>query len=269
MKTKIGIVGYGYVGKAMYNFYSKKYTTIYYDPFVEGSCSQNEINKCDLAIVCVFTPPAHDGSCDTSIVESTIEWLQTPLILIKSTIAPGTTDKLKAAYGKRICFSPEYIGESTYNTGKHNFNKDVSNIDFITIGGSTEDVHDIVDIIMPIFGPNKKYQMVDAIIAELAKYMENSYFAMKLTFCYEFERICAAYNANYHAIRECWLLDPRVESSHTAVFRTNTHPFDGKCLPKDLAAIISGSQQHGYDPKLLKEVQQSNDRIGNIRSHNL
>jgi UDPglucose 6-dehydrogenase len=268
-QPKIGIVGYGYVGKAMFNFFQKKYTTVFFDPFVEGSCTKDEINTCDMALVCVFTPQAPDGSCDTSIVEATIEWLQTPLILIKSTIAPGTTDRLKATYHKRIMFSPEYIGESTYNTGRHNFNKDAANMEFITIGGDAKDVHAAVDLIMPIFGPNKKYQMVDAITAELAKYMENTYFATKLTFCYEFERICAAYGASYHAVRECWLLDPRVESSHTGVFSTNTHPFDGKCLPKDLAAIIRGAEERGYSPELLKEVRSTNDRIGRERNGSL
>ena len=79
---KIGIVGYGYVGKAMYNYFKGHYETIFYDPFIEGSCTKEEINECNLAVVCVFTPTGEDGKCDTSIVEEVIEWINTPLILI-------------------------------------------------------------------------------------------------------------------------------------------------------------------------------------------
>lgn len=96
---KIGIIGYGYVGKAMAAFFKKKYDVCFYDPYIEGSSTKEEVNKCDLGVVCVFTPQDPiTGKCDTSILESTMEWLNTPLILIKSTISPGTTDQLQAKY---------------------------------------------------------------------------------------------------------------------------------------------------------------------------
>jgi len=84
---KIGIIGFGYVGKAMYNFFLDKYDVIYYDnnPVISGS-TKKEINNCDLGIICVPTPSTENGKCDTSIVEEVIDWLNTPLILIKSTI---------------------------------------------------------------------------------------------------------------------------------------------------------------------------------------
>ena len=71
----IGIIGYGYVGKAMYQFFKKNYHTIWYDPYIEHSSTKDEINACDLGVVCVMTSAKPDGSCDTSIVESTMEWL--------------------------------------------------------------------------------------------------------------------------------------------------------------------------------------------------
>lgn len=264
---KIGIIGYGYVGRAMFEFFKTRYTTIFYDPYVDGSHSKEDINTCDLGVVCVMTPQdPSTGACDTSIVEETIDWLETPLILIKSTIAPGTTDRLKNKTQKRIVFSPEYIGESTYDTGRHNFNKDASKTPFITLGGDSKDVDGIIDIIVPIFGPNKTYHATTALNAEIAKYMENSFLATKLVFAYEFDQICKAFGASYHQVRECWLLDPRMESSHTAVFSTNTKPYDGKCLPKDLAAITYHSAQQGYDPEFIREVQRSNERLGAARA---
>lgn len=261
----VAIVGYGYVGKAMYEFFSQKHRTIYYDPYVDGSCTQDEVNRADLAVVCVFTPAGDDGACDVSIVDSVIAWIQSPVILIKSTVAPGTTDAMKKKYGKRIVFSPEYIGESEYGTGKHNFNKSALNHSFVTLGGDARDTEHVADLIMPIFGPNKTYMFTDAVTAELAKYMENCFFATKLVFCYEFAQICKAFGANYHAVRECWLLDPRMESSHSAVFSYNAEPFSGKCLPKDLKAICAASRAAGYEALFLQSVDSNNARIGKQR----
>lgn len=264
---RIGIIGYGYVGKSMYQFFKKHYHTIWYDPYIEHSCTKDEINECDLAIVCVMTAANPDGSCDTSIVESTIKWLSTPLILIKSTIPPGTTDRLIVESGKGICFSPEYIGESEYDTGQYNFNKEVKNTPFITIGGCPIIANRILNMIVPILGPNKTYHMTTAIAAELAKYMENSYLATKIVFCYEFEQICQTFDVPYHMVRECWLLDPRIGSSHTAIFTANKTPYAGKCLPKDVKAVIASSTDHGYVPQFLIDVDASNTRIGELRHH--
>lgn len=265
---KIGIVGYGYVGKAMHAFFNSRYQhTIFYDPYITGSHSKEDINACDLAVVCVMTPQGVDGSCDTAIVEDTVAWLDCPLVLIKSTIAPGTTDALKAKHPtKRIVFSPEYIGESDYDTGRHDFNKSVIRTPFVTLGGDPDDTNAILEMLIPIMGPNKTYHQTTALTAELAKYMENSYLATKVVFAYEFERICKAFGAQYNQVRQCWLLDPRMESSHTAVFSTNTTPYSGKCLPKDLKAITVASKAKGYTPEFIEEVQKSNDRIGKLRA---
>lgn len=123
----------------------------------------------------------------------------------------------------------------------------------------------MLEYFVPIMGPNKTYHATDALTAELAKYMENCYLATKVVFSYEFDRICRAFGTSFLAVRECWLLDPRMEASHTAVFKTNQRPYDGKCLPKDVRAMIAASEAKGYAPRFLKEVDASNDRIGELR----
>lgn len=279
--SKVGIVGCGYVGKAMYRAFLEGYnnvpgTVVWYDPYVPShvlwgvqtaSALPEVINTCDLVIISVPTPAQEGGTCDLRALHDVFAWLSdAPLIMIKSTVTPGTTDALSAQYPKkRIVFSPEYIGESNYFTGKHDFTNDPRRLDFVTIGGSRENVSTAIDLLLPVFGPNKKYNHTDALTAEMAKYMENAYLALKVTFCYEFDQICKAHGADYHAVRECWLLDPRIESSHTGVFKDNIIPWAGKCLPKDLSAIIQSSRVHGYTPDLLREVVASNTRIGEAR----
>ena len=263
---KIGIVGYGYVGKVLFNYFNTNiFETIFYDPYISNSCSKNDINDCYLAIVCVNTPENNNGSCDISIIEEVIKWINTPLILIKSTVSIGTTQRLIDTTGKRIVFSPEYIGESTYDTG-HNFINNEKNHSFYIFGGNKKDTTELVSIFQLISGPVKVYKQTDATVAEIAKYMENCFFATKVTFCHEFNQICAINNVDYNEVRECWLLDPRINKSHTCIFINKINPFDGKCLPKDLHGLIYDCISKGYEPHLLQEIDKSNNRIALINN---
>jgi UDPglucose 6-dehydrogenase len=282
---KIGIVGFGYVGKAMFNFFRAHHQCTIYDVNIktilpvydlprETSTSlqyrwtdsrKDWVNECDLAVVCVPTPSNESGGCDTSIVRETIEWIQSPLILLKSTVEIGTTDALKLATGKRIVFSPEYCGESSYWT-PYKFHTDIKETPFFIFGGDPKDTSAMVDFFLPVTGPVKIYRQTSARAAEMAKYMENTFYATKIAFCYEFACICEALGVDFNEARELWLLDPRINPMHTAVFKKNSKPFSGKCLPKDLKAAIAASERAGYIPQLLREVLESNDRIERVRS---
>jgi nucleotide sugar dehydrogenase len=258
MPNKVVIVGYGYVGKAYHKVFPD---AMIYDPAFEDSCEIVDVNTNDLAIVCVPTPSLEDGSCDISIVEETIAWLETPLILIKSTIPPGTTAYLKKKYKKRICHSPEYVGEGGYYVSpKYLSPTDVLQHPFMIIGGDPKDRSDILDFFKPVFGPEKFYYQVDETTSELIKYMENSWIAMKVAFCNEFFEIAKRFDVDYDTLREGWLLDPRVERPHTAVFR-DKRGFNTKCIPKDILAIVDASTKFGYVPEILKQVLDSNKKF--------
>lgn len=266
----IGIIGLGHVGEAILEFFEGsqgKYEIFTYDlsskkDYLKEYLTDKEtINKCDLSIVCVPTPQKEDGTCDISIVEEVVSWLETPLILIKSTVKPGTTDYLSKKYGKNIVFSPEYCGESSYWT-PYKFHTEIIETPFFIFGGPKELTSKMVDIFLPIAGPVKTYRQTSAIAAEMAKYMENTFYATKILFCYEIAQICKAIGVDYNEARELWLLDPRINPMHTAVFKQNKKPFSGKCLPKDLSALVKFAEEQGYEPRLLQEVIDSNERIG-------
>lgn len=269
-KKKIGIVGFGYVGKAMRHFFEGHYEVCIYDLNPQSGdtsstfATKEEINRCDLGVVCVPTPALSSGKCDLSAVKQTMEWLDTPLILLKSTVPVGTTDKLRKELGKKIVFSPEYCGESSYWT-PYAFHTDIKETPFFTFGGEKKDTSEMVDYFLPICGPVKQYRQTSATAAEMAKYMENSFYATKITFCYEFATLCEWLGIDFNEVRELWLLDPRINPMHTAVFHSNEYPFSGKCLPKDLASIIQLSLDSGYDPCLLREVGKSRERLAAIR----
>lgn len=270
-RKKIGIVGFGYVGKAMAKFFELHYDVFIHDPEYPSQRNQlhsfvdrDGINECDLAVVCVPTPMVEGGVCDTSIVKEVVGWIDTPLILLKSTVPPGTTEWLMDKFQKRVVFSPEYCGESSYWT-PYAFHRDIVETPFFIFGGRSRDTSEAVDFFLPVAGPVKKYVQTDPWNAELAKYMENSFYALKIAFCYEFAEIAKAMEMDFNEVRELWLLDPRINPMHTAVFTGNKKPFGGKCLPKDVAGIIEKSESAGYDPTLLKEVLATNERIGKLR----
>lgn len=147
MKT-IGIVGLGYVGKSMQQYFQKKYEVVGYD--IADTDRHQEfrritVRNCDIGVVCVPTPMKADGSCDTSIVEEAVDWLENKIILIKSTVPPGTVDRLKEKTGKNIVFSPEYCGEGDYDPG-HNWQSTVANEPFFIFGGDKKDTSALVDL---------------------------------------------------------------------------------------------------------------------------
>ena len=100
--------------------------------------------------------------------------------------------------------------------------------------------------------------MTDAKTAELAKYMENCFLAMKVTFCNEFYDIAKAYDINYNELREVWLEDPRIGRSHTFVYEDN-RGFSGKCLPKDVNGLIEMANEKNVNVDLMKSVRDKNE----------
>lgn len=282
----VAIIGYGYVGKAVEKYFADHYSIVVYDPpyikdndlegIIEKHDNQrilfttdtDQVNSCELAIVCVPTPDNEDGSVDLSYIEATFEWLNTPLILLKSTVPPGTTDRLikgelGGPAGRAISFSPEYIGEGGYEVPYWKGYPHPTNMklhDFYIFGGEKRVNSEIISFFMRVSGPDARYIQTDSTTAELVKYMFNSWGATKVTFCNEFYNIAHQIGVNYEELRELLLLDGRMERMHTAVF-PEKRGFGGKCFPKDVKGIVDFSQKQGYEPTLLKEVLSTNDKI--------
>jgi len=258
---KIGIVGYGYVGKSFYKFFKNHYDVITYDPsLADNSATKSQINECDLAVICVPTPEKEDGSCDTSIVEEAVKWIDSSIIIINSTVSPGTTDSLNKKYGKKIVFSPEYAGESSY-WSPYAFHNSIIETPFFIFGGDKDVCNQLVNLYLPICGPTKKCVICTSMEAELAKYVENTFYATKVTFFNEIYDICEKSGVTWNTVRELFLLDPRVNPMHTMVLKNN-RGFGGKCYPKDLNAFIKYAETlDGVNPTLLKSVKKTNEQI--------
>jgi nucleotide sugar dehydrogenase len=274
MDNSIAIIGYGYVGKAMHKIFpaAQIFDTRFEAegvrprPQLEISSRERINTTCELAVICVPTPMQESGGefkpVDLSIVEEVVSWLDTPLILLKSTVPPGTTEELERRTGKNICFSPEYVGEGKYHISPWRYMSpaDPATHDFVIIGGRPGIRDRVANVFVRHLGPEKMYYLVDSTEAEIVKYMENSWGALKVIFANEFYQLCERLGASYIRVREGWALDNRVERMHTAVF-VDRQGFDGKCYPKDLNGIVAAADQVGVDMSLLKTALRKNRRL--------
>ena len=249
MSYTVGICGEGHVGGCMHQLFPDAY--IYDEP--KGIGTKEELNKCDFIFVCVPTPKAKDGHCDTSIVDDVLSWLNPKkVIILRSTVPVGYTLKKSIEYHKSIVFQPEYYGE----TFGHPF-ENPRNRNWITLGGTEYDTEKVAQLYETIFTADLIVNQTESDVAEMAKYMENSFFSVKVTFCNQFYDLCEKMGVSYTKAKEAWLLDPRIGRSHTQVYPEN-RGYGGSCLPKDTAAIIYQGDEYGVDMKLLKAAEEIN-----------
>ncbi len=251
--SDIGIIGAGFVGKALLKLFGEDCCTVYDPP--QGIGSRDEINRCRYALICVPTPTASDGSCDTSLVEQTVEWCESELLIIRSTVSPGTTDRLREQSGKRIIFQPEYVGETVAHPLL-----DHQMQGFSVLGGPMEDTSLAADMYKRFFHADHRFHFCPAMTAELAKYMENAFYAVKVIFCNEWFDIARTFGVDFNELREVWLADPRISRDHTFVF-PDDRGFGGKCLPKDVTAIIKAARDEGMLPQLMQAVMTINSEL--------
>lgn len=253
--TDVAIVGFGHVGSLMKELFP---TAFVYDEPKGIGLDRDKINSCKYVFVCVPTPMIEDpdtyGKCDTSIVQDVLSWLSKDVIIIlRSTVPVGFTQHyIDDDYN--IVFQPEYYGE----TPNHPF-ENPHNRPWITLGGKPEVVKQVASLYQRVFTSDINIHCVDdPSVAELAKYMENCFYATKVTFCNEFYDIAEAFGLNYEQVRETWLLDPRINSSHTFVYPDN-RGYGGSCLPKDIAAIAyQAKAQFCTATPLLHDVMNAN-----------
>jgi len=258
MNYDIALVGYGFVGKALHKLFGDLVKTVY-DPAAPDTLelrslgkTKEDVAKCRFAMIAVPTPTRADGSCNTDIVEEVVNWIESDYIIIRSTVSPGTTDRLRVRTGKRIVFQPEYVGETvSHPLLDHRIQN------FVILGGAMNDTSAVAELYKRVFHSDLHIHMTDAKTAELTKYMENSFYAAKVAFCNEFFGIAKAIGVDYNELRELWLADPRISRDHTFVY-PDDRGFSGKCLPKDMSAVIVAAEDSGYIPHMMREIMRIN-----------
>jgi len=168
-------------------------------------------------------------------------------------VIPGTVDQLQAATGKAISFSPEYLGEQAGHPWREE-----GDCGFLIIGGSP----DMCDLVISVYARYPDHELhyfrTAALTAEVCKYMENTFLATKVAFVNQFYDIAEAFSVDFSELRSLWLVDPRIGPSHSEV--THERGFRGRCLPKDLSAMVAVMEARGAAP-LLKAVLDYNRHL--------
>jgi len=244
---KLLICGYGNIGKHVYQEFSSLSPTIY-DPNIKEYSRIPDYH--DVAFVCVPTDMREDKSCNTDIVEQVIKIINAEIFVIRSAINPGTASTLIKKYNKRIVVSPEYYGTTQHSARMLNF---------VILGGDRHDCAKVADVYSLVKNGSFRCVFTTHETAELAKYMENCFLALKVTFCNEFAKVAKAIGVEYAELRELFTLDERLGASHTFVYPDKPY-YDSHCLNKDIPAFIKFSEDNGFVPQLMETVYNINTK---------
>ena len=251
---KITILGKGWVGKAMKQLFPEAYV---YSPSLEkeGKATKEEANKADIAFIAVPTPLEY-GRLNTLMVEECVKWLETPLIVVRSTVNPGDCDAWTKKYGKRIIMQPEYLGE----TPNHPL-LDQKKTPFVIIGGAPEDRRILIELYTTAYNANITIRQVSRYEAEIIKLAENRAIAFKVMQAQELYDICQKAGVDYYEIRDAvYGDDPRFNLWWTFIYPNKRGFNSSKCLRKDVPAFCTWATSIGATPEVTQAlVKRSND----------
>lgn len=243
----IGIIGAGTVGQAAKNFYKDAKI---YDKF-KSFDAWTEVIEQDVLFLCLPTP-SQKGKIDLSALEEIFKKLPDGKILvIKSTVVPGTTDFFQAERPDlKIFYIPEFL---TGSTSFEDFAKPDKNII-----GFTPQSRDLVSEMAKIL-PLAPTLIVRAKEAEMIKCAINAYYALKVIFNNQLFDLCQYSNVNYHQVNCGLAMDKRIIDSHSEIFHKGYRGFEGKCLPKDLDNLIAFGKEIGMELSLFRTIKAINE----------
>lgn len=261
-KQKIGIVGVGMVGGALRNYFEKQGV----DPFMydkgKNFGSMEEINQADIIFICVPTPfDKEKQSFDLAYVEESCNNISgNKIIVIKSTVVPGTTQKLQEKYPQhKFLFNPEFLTEITAE-------QDMSYPDRQIIG-YTDKSFTVAGDLMQILPLAPFERVIPSTEAEMVKYFGNNWFAVKVAFANQMYDLCKKIGVDYNKVMESSAADKRIGRSHLKANHKNYRGYGGKCLPKDIKALIRFADDRGVDLKLHKTTEEINKEL--MRQQNI
>tara|TARA_Y100001973_G_C5141400_1_gene303125 strand:- start:262 stop:1113 length:852 start_codon:yes stop_codon:yes gene_type:complete len=261
---KIGIVGNGFVGSSVAFGFSPQTgcdaeIRIYDKDETKSTHTLSETLESDFIFVSVPTPSNDDGSINLDIVYecfhemSMLNKRKDNIILLRSTVVPGTTRALKNKFRNlNIVFNPEFLTE---RSAKLDF---INQARFI-LGGKQSDVDKVAKLYTDRFGISTPVIKSNYETAEMIKYMNNCYFATKVSFMNEMYQIAESCGVDWQMAVDGFIRDGRIGHSHLAVPGPDgKFGFGGSCFPKDVQAMINFAKKSGISPNVLKGAWETN-----------
>jgi GDP-mannose 6-dehydrogenase len=224
------------------------------------------VKQSEISIICVGTPSSATGHLNLSYIYRTAEAIGEALkekdsfhvVVIRSTVLPGTNKKLgeiiEQVSGKKrnkafsVVSNPEFLREGSAV-------KDYYNPSVTVIGGDNEEaIKKVASLYSDLKGA---IEITDIEVAELIKYVNNSYHALKITFANEVGNICKALNVDSHKVMSLFCKDTHLNIS-PAYFKPG-FAYGGSCLPKDLRGLVTLGHDNYITTPLLSSIDPSNE----------
>ena len=266
-KVKVGIVGYGFVGKATAKGFSKNTELFVVDPLLGTNLSDLKEFMPEFIFLCLPTPMKKDGSQDfTSVKEVFMEMLSNKVsstIILKSTVTPSNIKIVDNLFEDYI-YNPEFLRE------KH-AEEDFINSSMIILGGSKDNQKKVRNLYENhSICETKNYVLTDKITASLIKYSINSFLASKVIFFNQLKDLFDSSGA-----KEDWdffinvlEMDKRIGNSHMNVpGHDGRLGFGGACFTKDTAALLKYAESINQEFTLLKKAVKINNDIRSKYDH--
>jgi len=254
MKKTVGIIGNGFVGESTAFAFSPTSDVKIYDVNpLRSTHNIKEVHECDYVFVCVPTPMDFYGKQDISYIEEVFKHAKNkPIYIIKSTVLPGTTERLVSEYPNlNIIFSPEFLTERTAKL-------DMLTQSRIIFGGDINLTKQVEKLFNERF-MNRHIIHTDSKTAEFIKYMNNTYFASKVSIMNEFYRLSKLIGVNWEDALNGFISDGRVADSHVHVPGPDGKlGFGGTCFPKDINALINMAKDNNVNMNILEAAWKTN-----------
>lgn len=213
------------------------------------------IQHSNIHFIAVGTPPDTQGNADISsvihIAKSIIDCSkQGALLIIKSTVPPGTAQKLEETLGVEIVSNPEFLREGVAL-------QDFFSPSRILIGSKVNaHINTLRDIYKPLIDRGAPFIVMDNASAELSKYAANVFLATKVSLINEMSQIAEVTGANIKDVKQGIGLDPRIGLD----FLNAGCGFGGSCFPKDITALKHLAEANGLKPDIINSVLQQNEQ---------
>jgi UDPglucose 6-dehydrogenase len=267
MKETIGVVGQGFVGSAVREGMQNYFEVLAYDKdpnkFSNVDGIADIVSKAEVIFVCVPTPMRKSGECDLSILRTAVADIDTKcalegvkrIIVIKSTIPPGTTEQLDSEFRHvHVTFNPEFLTEA-------NAVEDYKNQNRIIVGGDRPWTSRVKQIFSKAF-PEVPIIKTSATIAETIKYVTNTFLTVKVSYANEIYQLCQGLGIDYDKVIEYARYDARLGNSHWSVPGPDgDFGYGGHCFPKDIAALQYVMQSMNLDTTMLAAAIHKNNSV--------
>lgn len=244
---KLGIAGYGYVGKAHELIFKDYHDLIISDP---AKGQYGDLKHADAIIVCVSTPSSENGFCDVNNVMDAIDAGRDVPYLIKSTLSVEgwklITDHCK---NKNICYSPEFLRADHWQS-------DALLQDHVYLGGKETQFWSSI-MINALGKITIEHGQPQELI--VAKQLRNCFLALKVTYFNQVKDFCDAQEIDFDKVRKFITDDHRINDSHSTV--TKEKGYGGHCFPKDMLATIRSAQVAGSNITILEEADVYNQKV--------